>query len=98
MSDPLLLDATRRILRAVADPQTWRDGDAGAAWQAIDDAGLPRAWIAEAAGGAGASLSDGFAILQLAGEVALGVPLAETLLAGWLLAEAGLAVPAGALA
>ena len=97
-SDPVLLDAARRILRAVADPQTRRDGDAAAAWRAIDEAGLPRAWLSEAAGGAGASLADGFAILRLAGEVALDVPLAETLLAGWLLAASGLGVPDGALA
>src|SRR4051812_9244535 len=100
--DPLLLDTTRRILRAIADPQDRRAGDdpvaRRAAWQALDDGGLTRAWIAEAAGGAGASLVDGFAILTAAGEVALDAPLAETLLAGWLLAEAELAVPGGVLA
>src|SRR5437763_1732276 len=52
-SDPVLLDTTRRILRAVADPQTRRDGDAAAAWRAVDDAGLTRAWLPEAAGRAG---------------------------------------------
>jgi alkylation response protein AidB-like acyl-CoA dehydrogenase len=36
--------------------------------------------------------------VTLAGEVALDVPLAETLLAGWMLAEAGLSAPDGALA
>jgi alkylation response protein AidB-like acyl-CoA dehydrogenase len=100
--DPLLLETTRRILRAVADPQDRRAGDEQAmrraAWQAVEDNGLTRAWIAEAAGGAGASLVDGFAILTAAGEVALDVALAETLLAGWLLAGAGMAVPAGVLA
>lgn len=99
-ADPLLLDAARKILRAVADPQTRRDGgrDRAAVWQALEDNGLSRAWIAESAGGAGASLADGFAILALAGEVALDAPLAETLLAGWMLAAAGLTVPDGALA
>ena len=48
-------------------------------------------------GGAGASLADGFAILGVAGRYALPVPLAETLLAGWLLARAGIAAPAGAM-
>jgi acyl-CoA dehydrogenase len=99
--DPLLLDTTRRILRAVADPQARRAGDEQvarrAAWRAVEDNGLTRAWIAEAAGGAGAGIADGFAILTLAGEVALDVPLAETLLAGWLLAAAGMAIPAGVL-
>src|SRR5262249_22089552 len=39
-----------------------------------------------------------FAILTIAGEFALDVPLAETLLAGWLLTRAGLDVPEGVLA
>jgi acyl-CoA dehydrogenase len=100
--DPLLLDTARKLFRAVADPQARRAGDEQAArravWQAVEDSGLTRAWIAEAAGGAGAGLIDGFAILTAAGEVALDVPLAETLLAGWVLAAAGMVVPAGVLA
>ncbi|MGH2900503.1 MAG: acyl-CoA dehydrogenase family protein, partial [Solirubrobacteraceae bacterium] len=99
-TDPLLLEVTRRILRDVADPQTRRskaDGRA-AAWRALEDNGLAQAWTAEAAGGAGASIVDGFEIATLAGEFALDVPLVETLLAGWLLGTAGLSVPAGKLA
>lgn len=97
----MLLDAARKLLRAVADPQTRGRGgarDRRAAWHALEDHGLTRAWVPEAAGGSGAGIADGFAILTLAGEVAIDVPLAETLLAGWLLAAAGLAVPDGALA
>jgi acyl-CoA dehydrogenase len=99
-SDPLLVEASRKILRAVADPQGRRseDGDRArraAAWQALETNGLTCAWLPEAAGGAGASMVDGFAIMTLAGEVALDVPLVETLLAGWMLAAAGLSVPAG---
>jgi len=99
--DPLLLDVTRRIFGDVADPQTRRgEGRDGreAAWQALAGHGLTRAWVPESAGGSGASIADGFAILTLAGGVALDVPLAETLLAGWLLAAAGVAVPDGKLA
>ena len=51
----------------------------------------------EALGGAGASLADGFEVLRAAGSFAVAVPLAETLLAGWLLAQGGLEAPAGAL-
>jgi acyl-CoA dehydrogenase len=99
-TDPLLLEVTRRIFREVADPQTRRTRvvDRAAAWRALDDNGLARAWLPEASGGSGASIADGFAILTLAGEVALDVPLAETLLAGWLLVAAGLPVPGGTLA
>ena len=100
-TDPLLLEVTRRVLREAADPQARGRSAAdrrGAAWRALEDNGLTRAWIAESAGGSGASVADGFAIATLAGEFALDVPLAETLLAGWVLAAAGLAVPAGPIA
>jgi alkylation response protein AidB-like acyl-CoA dehydrogenase len=51
--------------------------------------------VPKALGGSGASIADGFALLTLAGEIALDLPLAETLLAGWLVASAGLTVPDG---
>ena len=40
-------------------------------------------------------MADGFAVLRVAGRFAAPVPLAETLMAGWLLARAGIAVPSG---
>ena len=61
-------------------------------WQALAESGLTLAWVpAEENGGAGAELADGFAVLGVAGRYAAAIPLAETLLAGWLLlARAGL--------
>jgi acyl-CoA dehydrogenase len=53
--------------------------------------------VPEHHGGSGAELADGFAILGVAGRYAAAVPLAETLLAGWLLARAGLSAPEGAM-
>ncbi|MFN3499173.1 MAG: substrate-binding domain-containing protein, partial [Pannonibacter indicus] len=44
-------------------------------------------------GGAGAEAADGFSVIKVAGSFAAPVPLAETLLAGWLLAKAGISVP-----
>jgi hypothetical protein len=49
-------------------------------------------------GGSGADLADGFAVLREAGRAAVSLPVAETLLASWLLAEAGIPSPKGALA
>jgi acyl-CoA dehydrogenase len=54
--------------------------------------------VAEARGGAGADLGDVMAILRAAGRHAAPVPLAETLLAAWMLSESGLDVPPGPLA
>jgi len=53
--------------------------------------------VPEEHGGAGAELADGFAILGVAGRYAAAVPLAETLLAGWLLARARLERARGAM-
>jgi acyl-CoA dehydrogenase len=100
-SDPIVAETAARIFADLADPQTinrardedWREP----LWRALADAGLTLAWVPEDYGGAGASLGDGFAILGIAGRFAAPVPLAETLLAGWLLAQGGIAAPAGPL-
>ncbi len=98
-SDHIVAEAAARIFADLADPQTVNNAKNGAwrtpLWQALEDAGLPLAWVPEELGGAGAGIADGFAILGVAGRFALAVPLAETLLAGWLLARAGLRAPAG---
>lgn len=67
-------------------------------WGELEQAGLPLISVPEAAGGSGGSLEQAAVVVSLAGEYAASVPLAETaLLGGWLLAEAGLPVPAGPL-
>ena len=97
----LLVETTARMFRELADPQavvrakddSWKS----VLWRALEEAGLTRAWVPEALDGAGAGIADGFEILRVAGSYAVAVPLAETLIAGWLLSQAGLRVPAGAL-
>jgi alkylation response protein AidB-like acyl-CoA dehydrogenase len=100
-SDHIVAETAARIFADLADPQTINNARDEAwktpLWRAIADAGLPLAWVPEAQGGAGASLSEGFAILSAAGRYALPVPLAETLIAGWLLARAGIPAPVGAM-
>jgi acyl-CoA dehydrogenase len=101
-SASLVGDAATRILRDLADPQTLNrakdDSWKKPAWAALEDAGLTLAWVPEALGGAGAAVADGFAVLREAGRFALPLPLAETLLAGWLLSRAGIPSPKGAMA
>jgi acyl-CoA dehydrogenase len=99
--DNIVAETAARIFADLADPQTinrarddrWKES----LWRALADAGLTLAWVPEQQGGAGASLNEGFAILGVAGRYAVPVPLAETLIAGWLLARAGIAAPAGAM-
>jgi acyl-CoA dehydrogenase len=97
----LAADTTRRIFRDLGDPQALaRAGKQdlrAPLWRALEEAGLTRAWVPESLGGAGASLADGFELLRVAGGFAVAVPLAETLLAGWLLAQGGIEAPEGAL-
>jgi len=100
-SDSIVAETAARIFADLADPQTvnhaadarWKEP----LWRALSEAGLTLAWVPEEQGGAGASLSEGFAVLGAAGRHAVAVPLAVTLLAGWLLARAGLSAPAGAM-
>ena len=100
-SDNIVAETAARIFADLADPQTINKARDEARkdelWQALASAGLTLAWVPEQLGGAGGSLSDGFATIAAAGRYALPVPLTETLLAGWLLAQAGIESPAGAM-
>ena len=91
----------RRYFADLADAQTInRDKKGGwkaPLWQALTEAGLPLSWVPEDCGGSGASLAEGFSVLSAAGRFAIAVPLAETMLAGWLLAQAKIASPEGAM-
>ncbi|MFL6937423.1 MAG: acyl-CoA dehydrogenase family protein [Xanthobacteraceae bacterium] len=97
----IVVETAARIFSDLADPravnrakdESWK----ASLWQALVDNGLTLAWVPEAHGGSGASLADGFDVLGVAGRFAVPVPLAETLLAGWLLARAGISSPDGAM-
>ena len=100
-SDSIVADTAARIFADLAEPQAVNRAKDGAwkmpLWNALTEAGLPLAWVPDRLGGSGADLTDGFAVLGVAGRYALAVPLAETLLAGWLLARAGIVAPATAM-
>jgi acyl-CoA dehydrogenase len=68
-----------------------------ALWRALEEVGLDRAALPEAAGGSGLEFEDAMLALRRSAYHAAPVPLAETMLAGRLLAAAGIAVPQGAL-
>jgi acyl-CoA dehydrogenase len=100
-SDNIIVDTATRIFRDLCEPAVVNEAEKGtwprALWDALEESGLPLAWVPEELGGAGAALADGFAVLRVAGRFAAPVPLAETLMAGWLLARAGIPVPSGPL-
>jgi acyl-CoA dehydrogenase len=98
-SENIVAETAERIFTDLADAQTVnrdRDGRWKAPlWRALSEAGLPLSWVEEDCGGSGASLAEGFAVLSSSGRFAVAVPLAETMLAGWLLAPANIAAPEG---
>jgi acyl-CoA dehydrogenase len=98
-SDNIVVETAEKIFADLADPQTVnndkKDSWQAPLWQALSEAGLPLSWVPDDLGGSGASLADGFALLNAAGRFAVAVPLAETMLAGWLLTQAKIASPEG---
>ncbi len=98
-SENIVAETAEKIFADLADAQTINRDKNGAwkapLWQALTEAGLPLAWVPEDCGGSGASLAEGFSVLSAAGRHAVAVPLAETMLAGWLLAQAKISSPEG---
>ena len=101
-ADPLLVETLTRMLEEHCTPEVVERAEQGEwpneLWDTLEAAGLPLAWVPETHGGAGASLADGFGIVRVAARYAAPVPLAETLLAGWTLSQAGVDAPPGPLA
>jgi len=107
MTDPIdnagdmLRETADRLFQAHCDTQTQRSADQGkwptALWAAVEEAGLHRALVPEKAGGFGIAIPDALSLLKVAGACAAPIPLAETMLASWLLAGAGLEIPDGPL-
>jgi alkylation response protein AidB-like acyl-CoA dehydrogenase len=96
----LLRETATRLFQEHCDAPALRAAEKAwpqAAWDAIEEAGLHRALVPEDAGGYGVPVADALSLLRVAGEHALPLPLAETLLASWLLAGAGLPIPDGPL-
>jgi acyl-CoA dehydrogenase len=97
----IVVETAEKIFADLADAQTINHDKNGSwkapLWQALTEAGLPLSWVPEECGGSGASLAEGFGVLGAAGRFAIAVPLAETMLAGWLLSQANIASPEGAM-
>jgi acyl-CoA dehydrogenase len=82
------------------DVEEFEDGrDPRPLWDEVEELGLTLASVPEEAGGPGGSLIDALTVLRAAGRHAVPLPLAESaLLAGRLLAAAGLPIETGPIA
>lgn len=103
MSDmrDMFVDTATRLFRDYCTPEMLRAAAAGTFqaqfWDAMVEAGLTKAAVPEDFGGSGAELSDALALLVAAGAHSVPAPLAEALIAGHLLGEAGIIAPDGPL-
>lgn len=99
-----LLDPFARMLVSAAPAEAIRaveGGDtarAAAMWQDVAASGFLDALVPESAGGAGLTLADAEPLIEAVGAAALPLPLAETMVARALLAQAGVAAPEGPVA
>ena len=86
-------DLVTKELIESAEKGAWPDK----LWRALEEGGLTLPLVPEEAGGAGGVWADAHVVVRAAGKHAAPVPLAETILGSWLLAQARLEVPLGPL-
>ena len=97
----LLADTVTRLFRDLVTKESLEAAEQGAwpdrLWRALEEGGLTLPLVPETQGGAGGRWEDAEVVVRAAGRHAAPVPLAETIVAAWLLAGAGLEVPTGPL-
>ena len=87
---------SERITKALV--QKAEEGEFPAAlWSEVEANGLTRVLVPENEGGAGGTWADAAIVLKAAGEHVAPLPLADALLANWLLTQAGIEVPDGVI-
>ena len=100
-NDSIIVDTATRLFQDLCSPSVINEAETGKwpteLWDALEESGLTLTWVPDTMGGAGAEMSDGFAVLKVAGSFGAPVPLAETLLAGLVLSRAGLQSEPGAM-
>ncbi len=98
--DPLITETADRLFKQWCTHEAIQAAEANGAapemWGAFAETGFPWISLPEEAGGSGGTMLDALEVLRLVGYHAAPIPAAETgMLGGWLLASAGLELPAG---
>ena len=96
-SETMLIESAERLFSRHITPEVLRAPEAwpASAWNAAEEAGLTRALVPEHAGGFGVPVHETLDLLRVAGAHSVPLPLGETMLGLWLLARAGITLPAG---
>lgn len=94
----MILDSAGRMFKDYATQELLEAAERGEwaeeLWEVLTESGLLHIGISEELDGAGGDYVDAFNVLRLAGKYAVPLPVAETLMARWLLAEQGAKPPA----
>lgn len=89
----LIIETVEKIMEKFSTKEVINDAEmgtwAGGLWNQIVENGMLTIAIPEERGGNGGDFSDAFSILRLAGKYSAPIPLAETYIANWLLADLG---------
>jgi alkylation response protein AidB-like acyl-CoA dehydrogenase len=97
----LIVETATQLFEDHSTPEILRQAEQGIwpaeLWAAVEQTGLQLASLPEEQGGAGGNLSDALAVLRVAGQFGVPLPLAESYLAGWVLTTSGQTVPSGPL-
>lgn len=97
-----LAEAAERLFSQRCSPDLVNAAETGlwpqALWQDVEDLGPAQLLAAEDRGGAGGDWTDACVLLERAGEHNVPLPLAESVMAGWLLGRAGLPLATGPIA
>ena len=97
----ILSDSVNGLLGDRVTKQLLETAESGefpqALWDEVEANGLTRVLVSEERGGAGGTWADANVVLKAAGEHAAPLPLAEAVLASWLLDKAGIDIPEGVI-
>lgn len=97
----ILLETTNKIMKDLSTKEVITEVENGKwpseLWNTLEETGITGISIPEEKHGSGGTLGDALSVLQTAGYYAAPVPLAETMLAKWILSSCGITIPTGPL-
>lgn len=91
----ILIQSTTKMMRDVCTKELVNEAENGVwaneLWDVLAESGMLTVAVPEELGGTGGSYADAYQILRLAGKFSAPIPLAETFMGNWLLADLGVA-------